>query len=430
MRNIIISALVIILAIGCKQRPDYIVIESKSDNCKVLNLDPVFEPIPWDTTTISDIIDTIKIVALETARESILSRIYKLKIFGDRMVIHDGNEGIAIFDINGKYIRHIRRGQSPGEINASFDFDADSQYLYILQQDKISKFTLDGEFVDNYPLQEKYMTCIYNFKKIDDGFLLSKYPYSDDMSYEAFHLDENLNEKKHFVFEHKLRFCGQSGFMMMDGRIVFYMPMCNTIYQFDGKTFSPYLVFNYPKFANTFENYSGVTDPRDFFKKYCITGKYFFSGQMYQASNILYISFWDNVPSTPRIAYVDTQNGKFRTQGRPSDRDKPYENLLYYCGGLGCSYNDYFVRYISPEYYLKDISELLDQHVAEVEKEFMEEHNIDKTQIKREEKDKDWFSKLEHISAEDVLKLKNAKAEDNPLLVFIKFKNIPDDPKN
>ena len=66
MRNIIISALVIILAIGCKQRPDYIVIESKSDNCKVLNLDPVFEPIPWDTTTISDIIDTIKIVALET----------------------------------------------------------------------------------------------------------------------------------------------------------------------------------------------------------------------------------------------------------------------------------------------------------------------------------------------------------------------------
>jgi hypothetical protein len=147
---------------------------------------------------------------------------------------------------------------------------------------------------------------------------------------------------------------------------------------------------------------------------------------MSKASNILYISFWDNVPPIQINAYVDTQNGKLRTQGRPSDRDKPYENLLYYCGGLGCSYNDYFVRYISPEYYLKDISELLDQHVAEVEKEFMEEHNIDKTQIIREEKDKDWFSKLEHISAEDVLKLKNAKAEDNPLLVFIKFKNIPD----
>lgn len=426
MRNIIISALVIILAIGCNQQPDYIVIESKSDNCKVLNLDPVFEPIPWDTTTISDIVDTIKIVALETTPESILAGVGPIRIYGNRIVNRDMNEGVAIFDINGKYIKHIRRGQGPGEINACCDFDADNQYLYILQLDKISKFTLDGEFVDNYPLHEKYMSCIDNLKKIDDGYLLSKRPYSDEMSYEVFHLDENINEKNHFVFEHKLRFCGQSGFMMMDGRIVYYMPMCNTIYQFDGKTFSPYCILNYPKHENTFENYSGVTDPHDFFKKYCIPGKYFFSGHMCQASNILYISFWDNVPSVPRIAYVDTQNGKFRTQGHPSDRDKPYENLLYYCGGFGCSYNDYFVRYISPEYYLKDISELLDQHVAKVEKEFMEEHNIDKTQIIREEKDKDWFSKLEHISAEDVLKLKNAKAEDNPLLVFIKFKNIPD----
>ena len=426
MRNTIICALVIILAIGCKQQPDYIVIESKSDNCKVLNLDPVFEPIPWDTTTISDIIDTIKIVALETTPESILAGVGPIRIYGNRIVNHDMNEGIAIFDINGKYIKHIRRGQGPGEINACCDFDADNQYLYILQLDKISKFTLDGDFVDNYPLQEKYMTCIYNLKKIDDGYLLSKRPYSDEMSYEVFHLDGNLNEKNHFVFEHKLHFCGMDEFNIMDGRIVYYMPMCNTIYQFDGKTFSPYCILNYPKHENTFENYSGVTDPHDFFKKYCIPGKYFFSGQMYQASNILYISFWDDVTSIPINAYVDTQNGKFRTQGRPSDRDKPYENLLYYCGGLGCSYNDYFVRYISPEYYLKDFYELLGSRLAEVEKEFMEKHNIDKSKIIREEKDKDWFSKLEHISAEDVLKLKNAKAEDNPLLVFIKFKNIPD----
>ena len=422
MKTVIISILVIILCIGCNQQPDYIVIESKSDNCKVLNLDPVFEQNPWDTSTISDIVDTIKIVALETSRESILSFIGGLRIYGDRIVIHDGNEGIAIFDINGKYIRHIRRGQGPEEINYSLDFDADNQYLYILQQEKISKFTLDGEFVDNYPLQEKYMTCIYNFKKIDDGFLLSKYPYSDDMSYEAFHLDENLNEKNHFVFEHKLHFCGRDEFNIMDGRIVYYIPMCNTIYQFDGKTFSPYCILNYPKHENTFENYSGVTDPHDFFKKYCIPGKYFFSGQMYQASNILYISFWDNVPSTPINAYVDTQNGKFRTQGRPSDRDMPYEYLLY-SGGIVCEHNDYIVRTLQPEYYLTEpvISEAMRADIQE-------KMNIDLSKGTKVEKDKDWYSKLQHISAEDVLKLKNAKPDDNPLLVFIKFKHIPDDP--
>jgi hypothetical protein len=258
MKSLTITLFAILLAVGCSQQPDYIVIESKSDNCKVLNLDPVFEPIPWDTTTISDIVDTIKIVALETTRESILDHLSNLKIFGDRIVIRDGNEGIAIFDINGKYIRHIRRGQGPEEINYSIDFDADNQFLYIMQVDKISKYTLDGEFVEYYPMPEEYMLCMENLKKVDDGFLLSKYPYSDELSHEAFHLDENLNEKSHFVFENKLRYCGQSNFTMMDGRIVLYMPMCNTIYQFDGKTFSPYYILNYPKFANTFENYSGL----------------------------------------------------------------------------------------------------------------------------------------------------------------------------
>jgi hypothetical protein len=162
-----------------------------------------------------------------------------------------------------------------------------------MQVDKISKYTLDGEFVEYYPMPEEYMLCMENLKKVDDGFLLSKYPYSDELSHEAFHLDENLNEKTHFVFENKLNYCGQSNFTMMDGRIVLYMPMCNTIYQFDGKTFSPYYILNYPKFANTFENYSGLQDPRDFFQKYCTMGKYFFSGPMYQASNILYLTFMD-----------------------------------------------------------------------------------------------------------------------------------------
>lgn len=427
MKSLTITLFALLLAVGCSQRPDYIVIESKSDNCKVLNLDPVFEPIPWDTTTISDIVDTIKIVALETTRESILDNLSNLKIFGDRIVIHDGNEGIAIFDINGKYIRHIRRGQGPEEINYSLDFDADNQFLYIMQVDKISKYTLDGEFVEYYPMPEEYMMCMENLKKVDDGFLLSKYPYSDELSYEAFHLDENLNEKTHFVFENKLHYCGQSNFTMMDGRIVLYMPMCNTIYQFDGKTFSPYYILNYPKFANTFENYSGLrglSSSADFFQKYCTMGKYFFFGPMYQASNILYLTFMDVL--SPRNVYVDTQNGKFRNCMFASERDEPYKYLLYF-GGVGCSYNDYIVRYILPEYYLTE-PKIPEETLAQ-ERAFMEEHGFDWKNAKKEEKDKDWYSKIEHISAEDINKLKTAKPEDNPILVFVKFKHIPDDAK-
>lgn len=420
MKSLTITLFALLLAVGCSQRPDYIVIESKSDSCKVLNLDPVFEPIPWNTTTISDVVDTIKIVPLETTPESILAGVFPLRIYGDRVVIHDMNEDIAIFDISGKFIRRIRRGQGPGEINYVADFDADNQYLYVMQTEKISKFTLDGEFVEYYSMPEKYMFCLEKMKKVDDGYLLSKHPYSDDTPYEVFHLDEKLNERSHFMFEQTLRFCGQSGFMMMDGKLVFYMPMCNTIYQFDGKTFSPYLVFNYPKFANTFENYSGLNDPREFFQKYCTFGKYFFSGNIYQASNILYISFWD-VLGTGRNVYLDTQSGKFRVCARASERDNPYEYLLYW-GGVSCSYNDCIVRNISPEHYLTEPK--IPEVFREREREIMEEHGFDWKNAKKEERDKDWYSKLEHISPEDVLKLKTAKPEDNPILIFVKFKNI------
>ena len=58
-----------------------------------------------------------------------------------------------------------------------------------------------------------------------------------------------------------------------------------------------------------------------------------------------------------------------------------------------------------------------------------EKFNIDLSKGTKVEKDKDWYSKLQHISAEDVLKLKNAKPDDNPILVFVKFKHIPDDAK-
>jgi hypothetical protein len=268
-------------------------------------------------------------------------------------------------------------------------------------------------------------------KKVDDGFLLSKRPYSPEaINYEAFLTDDNLNEKNHFVFEHKLIGFGGSDFKMMDGKIVFYISLCNTIFQFDGKTFSPYCILNYPKHEDTFETNPDCSNPSAVisFEEHRILGKYFFTGQLYQTPNVLCLSFMDLM--WPRIVYLDTQNGKFRVQLRPSDRDKPFENLLYCCGAIACEHNDYIVRTLRPEYYLKDFSELYGQRFAEMEKEIMEEHNIDLSKGTKVEKDKDWYSKLEHISAEDVLKLKNAKPDDNPILIFIKFKHIPDDPKN
>ena len=426
MKTVIISILVIILCIGCKQQPDYIVIESKSDNCKVLNLDPVFEPFK---ITLTDIVDSVKIVPLETTPESILDHIDLLKIFGDRIVINIwGLKGsISIFDINGKFIRRIHRGNGPGEINVVDCFDADDKYLYTLQYEKVNKYTLDGEFVESYPIFEKYNTMFQSIKVVDDGFLLAANSgTSKSSNYEVIHTDKNFNEKNHFVFNFNYIGYGLTDyFKTMDGKIVFFPPMCNTIYQFDGKTFSPYYVLNYPEHENTFEiNPRDLTSGLDFPDKICKDNKFFTEGRLLQTSTILYIPF---IERFLRHVFLDTKNGKFRSGMFPSKEDFQHQWILYSSGNYLCTYNDYFVRTLSPEHYISgpQISEPLPTEIVTNKK------GADYAEVKvNKVEGYEWIADIDYLSVEDKNKLLTAKPEDNPILVFIKFKHIPDDPKN
>ena len=424
IRNVILSALVIIFAVGCSQRPDYIVIESKSDSCKVLNLDPVFEPFK---ITLTDIVDSVKIVPLETTPESILGSIDLLKIFGDRIVINIlGLEGsISIFDINGKFIRRINRGNGPGEINVVDCFDADDKYLYTLQYEKVNKYTLDGEFVESYPIFEKYNTMFQSIKVVDDGFLLAANSWTSQSSnYEVIHTDKNFNEKNHFVFDFNYGgYGGHDYFKAMDGKIAFFMPMSNTIYQFDGKTFSPYYILNYPEHENTFEtNPNDLTSGLDFPTKICKDNKFFTEGKLLQTSTLLYLPLVDHIP---RHIFLDTKNGKFRSGMIPSEKDFQQQWIFYSSGNYHCTYNDYFVRTLSPEHYLSGprISEPLPTEIKTNKKDasIVEFRSVEGYE---------WIADIDYLSAEDKNKLLTAKPDDNPLLVFIKFKHIPDDPKN
>ena len=166
MKNFFYALVAILFGgIGC-QHIDYIVIEPNSDSCKVLELDPVFEQPPY--LTIGDLVDTMKVVALETTSSSILSRMKLMKIIGEYIIIYDDyqNGSIAIFDINGKFIRRIPHGDGPGEINNAHCFDVDEQYFYVLQSEKVNKYTYAGDFVESYPTNMYF----HSIKVVDDGF--------------------------------------------------------------------------------------------------------------------------------------------------------------------------------------------------------------------------------------------------------------------
>ncbi len=402
MKNYIAGLIIFFLVIGC-QHIDYVVIDSKSDSSKVLNLDQIFEYQPY---TINDLIDTINVIALETNSASILSSIELIEMLGNYIIIQDRyqNGSIAIFDINGKFIRRLNQGNGPGEINTVTNFDVDEHFLYTLQSEKVNKYSLSGDFIDSYPVMAMHNTLFDCIKVVDDGFLLAIYPCdSKSGKYEVLHTDKDFNAKRQFVFDHSfVGYNSNNEFRGSNNNVIFFPSMCNTVYQFDNNSFKPLYVLNYPKYENTFESKPDCwSSGLDFLQKHCSQNKFFTEGRLFQASDYLYLTFFDGFGHLVRI-YLDTINGKYRSGYYPSfDKDAPIWLISYY-GFVMCTYKDYFVHALPPDAYL-NVPKGYDapgNHLIES------------------------VSQLQHISDEDKQKILNAKDDDNPLIIMYKLKGI------
>lgn len=394
MKNTIIILIAFLFSVISCQNNDYIVIDTKSDSCTVLDLDPVFGQA---VLSVKDIVDTMRVIALETTSASILSYVDFVKISGEYVIINDNyqNGNIAIFDKTGKFIRRLPHGNGPEEIDYVRSFDVDDHYLYVLQLVKVNKYTLDGVFVESYPVVEMHDMCFNGIKAIDGGFLLSVHPCDSKMrKYEVLHTDSDFKKKNHFVFDHYFAgYRGGEDFMMLQNNVVFFPTLSNTIYQFDGKIFRPLYMLNYPKFANTFEKNPNCSGDPDFVKTHCKINKYFPGGRIFQSSNVFFLLFEDGFKNFH--VFLDSKSGKFRSGifNLPKEDDISVWILSNF--RVEYSFNDYLVQVLPPEYgsyFGNDLEESV--------------------------------SKLQHISDEDKQKILNAKEDDNPLIIMYKLKSI------
>ena len=395
--KVLIPLLVVIFAaLGCHKAADYVVIESSSDSSRVLALDAVFEQKEFH---ISDLVDTLEVIALETTSESVLASINLIKISGEYIYVMDSyqNGGLAIFDRRGKFVRRLLLGNGPGEVNAVTCFDVDAHYLYTYQPDKVNKYTLDGIFIDSYPILEKIKTFINSIHIVEDGFLLAISPgNSEHLVYSVLYVDKEFNPKQLFLFEnHFDGFMSKDNFRELKEGVVFASPMHNTVYKFDGTTFKPLYYFDYSKYENTFEtNPDFETSGLDFRNDHCKLNNYFFEGRLFELNDYLYMTFGDGFQPPYRV-YLNTKNGEFRSGNFPSSEDNSV--WILFSGFVMCRYNDYFVQTLLPDYYLKG-------------------NNLEEA-----------VSKLEHMSEEDKNKLLVAKEDDNPLIILYRLNSIQGD---
>lgn len=86
---------------------------------------------------LSDLVEDVEFVKLETTNASLLGNICKILLFNDHLFIQtmgvdNSNALISVFDRNGKFIRKIGRiGQGPGEYRLARDIAVNDSLLFI-----------------------------------------------------------------------------------------------------------------------------------------------------------------------------------------------------------------------------------------------------------------------------------------------------------
>lgn len=131
---------------------------------------------------LSDFVDSVKYVQLETNSNSIISKInHIIKDDTTLFILDKKQKSLFLFNHNGEYLRKINSvGRGPGEYIAfsSFCLDKPNKKIYILDglQRKILKFNYNANFEDEIEFDKKEV--VSSFAYIPNGNFLFITPYS------------------------------------------------------------------------------------------------------------------------------------------------------------------------------------------------------------------------------------------------------------
>lgn len=190
-----------------------------------------------NTGKASDILDSISFVPLNESEDALISNVSKLMIVDNHIFILDrfAKNTLTEFDENGNFIRHYgNRGESGAEYKRAWDFDVDSEgvYIYDMNGKKIMIFTRDGRHIGNQQINNR----LQGFAKLKDGYLLGLAKDEDDSTCELEVVDSKMNPirtylpfKKNFKDDRMI----DNLFRRIGATIVYNRPLANSVYVID-----------------------------------------------------------------------------------------------------------------------------------------------------------------------------------------------------
>ncbi|MDD3037192.1 6-bladed beta-propeller [Bacteroides sp.] len=192
--------------------------------------------------------DSVKYVALETTKEILIGEITKMFVTNEHIIIFDQKSmEIFLFGIDGKFTRRIgKKGEGPDEYMFINDIQFDKENMLIFAHERfrncIYTYDLSGNLVDK---TQKSLISFNSFFKTKEGLWV--YSCFSDQNQEYYNLTlltSNLQSvRKQFFPQKEFVNVTFSPTFVSDehGRVFFYYPSSNVVYEISGTDVIPYL---------------------------------------------------------------------------------------------------------------------------------------------------------------------------------------------
>lgn len=174
MKHILfIVSLLLVVSCNSKKATNEIVVEEKGP--QVINIEEAIGK-PSVDILLSEALNKLDVLPLETTQECLLSDIGNIQIMNDNIIILDFRAGICRFSRDGKFLNKIgSRGQGPGEYLYPKNIMCDGKSNRICIQesdgrgDSFKWYDLNGRFICEQPSQKQRLYYgmngfVFNFK--------------------------------------------------------------------------------------------------------------------------------------------------------------------------------------------------------------------------------------------------------------------------
>ncbi|MBP5365219.1 MAG: hypothetical protein J6Y82_04770 [Bacteroidales bacterium] len=351
-----------------------------------LTIIDIDNPQTTDNPPVEQLVDTAFVVQLK-GDDLLIKSINGLRKCGDRLFVEDSpyssTEPLKIFDSNGNYISSIHKGGGPGEVDnySGCFFDEVRQELFVLDYNRLSIFDKNGVFKE----QTDYKFMFDEMVRLADEYVLYVSTYHmDSTKTQVIVTDTAFNVLHRFMpYEGeplKFEIKSKLNVLTLTGNHVTVEN--DTVYVYENSRFEPRYYFNY---ANRF-------DPRKIAVNSSIIDMGSNNGYLqafYENSTSVFLMLNSFDAQDVKVTVYDIKSGKYYVY--PYKTDRQGDDVKVNC--------PFFQRakWVCDDYFVAP----LDDQVIEQKSEIMP-----------------------FISEEDKKIVEDFNSDDNPILVFYKFKEF------